>query len=152
MKHNLSRTRIYRCYQTMKARCYNKHNCKYYSHGKRGIIVCNEWLDSENGFMNFYNWAMHNGYNDNLTLDRINNNGNYEPSNCRWANSYVQANNKRNNFLITFNGITKTIHQWAKLYNIGVGTLRYRIINGWDIEKALKTKAIIGRNQYRKEV
>ncbi len=133
-------------YRAMKERCYRKNNSNYDRYGGRGIIVCNEWL-GKNGRINFYNWAIENGYRKDLTIDRIDNNGNYEPSNCRWANIFEQANNKRNNLKITYNGKTKTLLQWSRIFGIKWVTLRYRILHGWDIEKALTTPAIIGRNQ-----
>lgn len=89
--------------------------------------------------MNFYNWAMANGYNDNLSIDRIDNNGNYEPSNCRWADQEEQQNNKSNNYLITYKGETKTLAQWAKELNIKEGTIRSRIRYGWSIDKIFET-------------
>ena len=91
-KHGLDGTRINRIYWGMKARCYNKNYHKYPNYGARGIKICDEW---KNDFMAFYNWAINNGYADNLSIDRINNDGNYEPSNCRWATAKQQANNTR---------------------------------------------------------
>lgn len=86
-KHGLSDSRIYNIYICMKERCYNPKSTSYENYGGRGITVCQEWLDD---FMNFYNWAMENGYSDDLSIDRIDVNGNYEPSNCRWATNYTQ--------------------------------------------------------------
>ena len=88
IKHNLSRSRINKIYLAMKNRCYCKTSDRYSYYGGRGIKICDEWLAD---FMNFYNWAMANGYNDKLTIDRINVNGNYEPSNCRWITKGEQS-------------------------------------------------------------
>lgn len=107
VKHHLRNTRLYNIWANMKQRCYNPKQKAYKYYGKRGIKVCDEWLDKEKGFINFYNWAYKNGYeehlskygNRNTTIDRINVNGNYEPSNCRWATQKEQANNKRNNII-----------------------------------------------------
>ena len=140
-KHHLSRTRLYKCYNHMINRCHNSSNIQYKDYGGRGITVCEEWLDKDNGFINFYNWAMANGYNDTLTIDRIDVNGNYEPNNCRWVNMRKQNNNRRNNHIIIYNGERKTLEEWSRILpiNISSAELRYRIMNNWSIEKAFKT-------------
>lgn len=90
--HNISRTKLYKKFYSMKARCYNKDNSEYKNYGARGIKICDEWL---NNVKKFYDWALENGYKENLSIDRINNDGNYEPNNCRWANKSEQGANKR---------------------------------------------------------
>ena len=142
IKHGMAigkRHGLYLRYYHMKARCYNP-NCKAYkNYGGRGIRICDEWLED---FMNFYNWAIENGYQDNLTIDRIDNNGNYEPSNCRWITDYEQRFNKRNNKILTIERETKTITEWAKLYNLNIHTIYSRIRYGWKGKDLLKPKTI----------
>ena len=135
--HNLSNTKIYKTWQEMKKRCYNSKYKRYKDYGGRGIIICNEWL---NDFKTFYDWSMNNGYKEDLTIDRINVNGNYEPSNCRWASIKIQSNNKRNNRIIEYKGELHTMSEWANIYNINYKLLHSRLKKGWDIEKALFTK------------
>ncbi len=117
-KHGKTKTRQHNLWAGMIDRCYNTKNQDYYNYGSRGIGVCKEWLDKEKGFINFYNWAMENGYQDNLTIDRIDNNKNYEPNNCRWATTEEQAKNRRCNHLITYKGETHNLKEWAKIKNI----------------------------------
>jgi len=134
--HGDSKTRLYGVYHRMTARCCYSKNKDYKDYGGRGITVCSEWLENYEAFRD---WAVANGYNDNsrLTIDRIDVNGNYEPSNCRWVTNKVQQRNKRNNRLITIDGITKTIFEWAEIYKIGIGILYYRLKNGMDAVSAI---------------
>lgn len=133
-KHSKSHTRIYRIYYGMKQRCYNKKHRDFHLWGGRGIVVCDEWL---NDFMAFYNWAMDNGYKENLSIDRIDNNKGYSPSNCRWATQKQQANNTRNTVYLTYNHKTQTLHQWANELGIKYACLYSRYRRKW------KTKEIL---------
>ena len=134
--HHMTNTRLYRIWSSMKRRCYNLNDKNYKNYGERGITICEEW----NEFINFYNWAIKNNYDDNLTIDRIDVNKNYEPNNCRWVDRKIQGNNTRRNHYITYNGETKTMSEWADLYGINYNTLRGRINNyNWSIEKAFNT-------------
>ena len=123
-KHGMIHTRLYSIWHCMKVRCYIKSCLSYKNYGGRGIKICDEW---KNDFISFYNWSLANGYKDNLTIDRIDVNGNYEPSNCRWVSKKEQDNNRRTNRFIEYNGIKKTIQQWAEEKGINTYTLRKRI-------------------------
>lgn len=126
--------RIYNIWNSMKQRCNNIKSKDYKNYGGRGIKVCDEW---KNDFMSFYNWTINNGYKDDLTLDRIDVNGNYEPNNCRWVTWKEQGNNTRVNRIIEYNGKKKTLSEWAKELNINYSTLNNRInTNKWEIQKA----------------
>lgn len=134
--HRMSQNRIYRIYIAIKQRCYNSKHKEYKNYGERGIVLCEEWL---NDFMNFYNWAVDNGYSDTLSIDRKDVNGIYEPDNCKWSNDKEQSNNKRNNRYLTINGETKTISQWADCSEVSHQTIRGRLNRGWEVnEKLLK--------------
>lgn len=135
--HNQRHTKLYEVWKTMKQRCSNSNNKGYHNYGGRGINVCDEWKDN---YQAFYEWSINNGYKEGLSIDRINNDGNYEPNNCRWVDKFIQNNNTRKNKLFTINGISKTIHQWSREYNVPVSRTRQRVyIQKWDIVKALTT-------------
>lgn len=136
-KHGLTNTRLFTILKNMKGRCYNKNDKDYKNYGGRGITICDAWLDKENGMLNFYNWAINNGYSDNLSIDRIDFNGNYSPDNCRWVSVKVQSNNKRDNFYVTYNNEKKTVQEWSELFGINKATLRGRLLRGWDVKSAL---------------
>lgn len=125
-KHGLSETRIHKIWAHMKERCLNPRCKDYYLYGGRGISVCEEWMD-ENGFEHFYEWAIANGYSENLTIDRKNVDGNYEPSNCRWADVKKQANNRRSNIRYKIGDETKTLAEWCDIYGKNYGTVYFRI-------------------------
>lgn len=126
-RHGMYNTRIYRTYRHMIERCTKSYCKSYEKYGARGIKVCGEWLDKEHGFETFYEWAIHNGYSDNLTLDRVDSNGNYEPGNCRWATYKTQNNNLNRNRLISYNGKTQTMAEWADELGIPYQRLNTRI-------------------------
>lgn len=130
-------TRLYGIWLGVRTRCYNPRNHGFVNYGGRGIVMCQEWDDYER----FKLWALANGYTDKLTLDRIDNNGNYCPENCRWVTHREQMRNTRRNHLLTYNGQTKTMADWAECMGIGYHTLKRRINTyGWGIERALTTK------------
>ena len=133
-KHGLSKSRIYQIWRDMRARCENENNKRYHRYGERGIKVCDEWRSD---FRNFYEWAVENGYNETLTIDRKDNEGNYEPSNCRWLNKKEQNNNTSRNNIVEYNGEKHTVAEWADILNIKYQTLSGRIRAGWSIEKAV---------------
>ncbi|MEH7181090.1 hypothetical protein V7108_24985 [Neobacillus vireti] len=113
--HNMRNTRLYHIWDTMKARCLRPNSKDYKNYGARGITICEEW---RNQFEAFYMWAMDYGYEPHLTLDRVDVNGKYEPTNCRWATTKEQGNNTRFNRHITINAETKTIAQWSEISGI----------------------------------
>ena len=137
--HGKSKTRLYRIWFNIKCRCYKPSSADYTRYGGRGIEVCDEWRDN---FQSFYEWSMANGYSTNLTIDRIDNDGDYSPQNCRWVNAEVQNNNTRRNYYITHDGETLTLTQWAKKCGINKNTLYSRLTKyGWSVERALTGKA-----------
>lgn len=132
---DVSKTRLYAIWNGIKCRCYTKSSISYKRYGANGITMCEGW---RNDFMSFYKWSITNGYSDSLTIDRIDSNGNYEPSNCRWATYKEQANNISTNLRFAYNGEEHTIHEWADIVGINAMALRYRIVYAkWPLEKAL---------------
>ena len=115
-----------------------KPNCPAYKwYGERGITICDEWKGTQ-GFIKFYEWSLANGYSDELSIDRIDNNKGYSPNNCRWTTKIIQANNTRANRYLTHNGETHTIADWARIAKMPYSTFAQRINKlGWDIEKAM---------------
>ena len=136
-KHGMKDTKIYKQWLGMKARCYSKYTSGYKNYGGRGIQVCEEWKSS---FLNFYNWAINNGYSNGLTIERVNLNGNYEPRNCKWITNEEQQNNKRNNKYLEFNGEKHTYSEWSRLLNIPKGTIIDRVRRNFTVEQILNTE------------
>ena len=140
--HGDTDSRLYNVWCAIKRRCYNSHVQEYYRYGGRGIRMCEEWRLS---YESFKEWAMKNGYDPcakrgECTIDRIDNDGNYEPENCRWVTQRDQMNNVSYNRVFTYRGETHTIAEFSRMYNIPYSRLQQRLtIYGYDIEKALNT-------------
>lgn len=135
--HGMRNSRIYRVWCSMKSRCYNENNPSFPYYGGRGIVLCNDW---KNDFGAFNQWAMNNGYQDGLTIDRIDNNKGYFPENCRWVTQKIQNRNYSRNHLLTYNGETMCLVDMAKKYGINRATLSLRLKNGISLKDALKTE------------
>lgn len=137
-KHGLRHHRLYGIWAGMKNRCYNINDPHYERWGKREITVCDEWKDD---FLAFYHWAIANGYSDDLTIDRIDNDLGYSPNNCKWSTISEQNRNKRNVKFIEYKGQSKLLSEWANEYKIKPKTLWMRLYYyDWPIEKALNEK------------
>lgn len=132
-KHEMYGTRLYKIWQDMKRRCESPVELSYKNYGGRGIKVCQEWSE----FQPFMDWALNNGYQEDLTIDRINVNGNYEPNNCKWSTLKEQARNKRNNYMVSFNGETKPLATWCEIFNLNYNTVYMRLKKyRWSVEEA----------------
>ena len=134
-KHGMTGTRVFSIYCNIKRRCYNPNDREYIYYGGKGIALCDEWL---NDFSAFYEWAKHNGYNDSLTIDRIDNSKGYSPENCRWATRKEQNNNTTRCRFFEYNGETLNIAQICEKYNINRGTLDKRLKMGWSISESIE--------------
>lgn len=151
-KHGFRETRLYHVWQDIKTLCYNPNDSRYKYYGGRGIIVCDEWKDN---FQAFYDWAIESGYKEEIqangynkwTIERIDNNGNYEPDNCCWATMEAQCNNTRRNRLIKYKGADFTVAQVAKERGLRGDTLLWRINNKTNIQEAIETPV----KHYRKK-
>lgn len=126
---------LYGRWNMMKQRCLNPNNRKFQNYGKRGIEVCEEWMD----FKKFEKWALSNGFEKKLTLDRVDTNGNYEPSNCRWATQKTQQNNRSNNRLLKHEGKEYTLSELSELSGIHQASIVVRLKKGMTTEQAIST-------------
>lgn len=135
-KHGLSHTRLDNIYKTMKARCYKPECHKYHKYGARGIRICDEWLKDK---VTFFKWAEESGYRDDLTIDRINNDGDYSPENCRWADFTEQANNKSSNVHVFYKGTCYTMAEFCRRFNLNYKLfhVKYRK-KGFSLESAME--------------
>lgn len=133
LKHGMSHSSVFRSWAHMLERCTNKNCADYKNYGGRGIAVCDEWQDSTA----FIKWALSHGYQEGLTIDRIDVNGNYSPDNCRWATRSEQNKNRRSTILLTYNGKTQCAKDWAQEYGVKYETFLRRLRRGVPIEKAL---------------
>lgn len=138
--HNMTNTRLYGIYSSMKQRCFDESQAEYHRYGGRGITICQEWL-GESGFENFSKWAYANGYDENAergkcTIDRINNDGNYEPGNCRWITTQEQNKNKSAP-QVEFCGEKHSLKEWSKITGLSIATIRGRMKLGWKDEEII---------------
>lgn len=146
-KHGMSRTPLYNTWRNIHQKCMNPNSPLYKYYGGRGICVCDEW---KSDFIVFYNWAYSNGYHDGLTIDRIDNNGDYTPDNCRWVTMKEQSINKRNTSMLEYNGVVKPIKEWSDAFGFKREVLKSRLRNGWSIEEALTTPSNRHNKRHRR--
>ena len=137
-KYSVHDRRLYHSWKAMLRRCEDEKNKYFYNYGGRGIKVCDEWHD----FETFAKWAIGHGYSNELTIDRIDNNGDYNPYNCRWSTKIEQENNKRTNRKVTIDGAEKNLCQWCRQFGINPITVQSRLRLGWDVETAIKTPTV----------
>ena len=136
--HRAEYDRLYRIWKAMRVRCNNPNSKEYYRYGGRGIKVCKSW----DNYFAFREWALGNGYDDSLTIDRIDNNDGYSPDNCRWITLAEQQQNRSRCVMITHNGKTQNISQWSREYGIDRHVLRRRLLMGIPFEQAVRRKVI----------
>lgn len=145
--HGLSKQKIYRIWGGIVARCHIPSQSGYKRYGGRGISVCDEWRKD---FVQFYNWAIQNGYREDLTIERVDCNGDYSPQNCKWIPRSEQCNNTRQSHFITIDGKTLTIKQWSKEIGISDKVIRCRLRHGWNEHDAVMVPKMTGRERYEK--
>lgn len=131
-----TRSSLIKIFNHMKERCYDETDRRYADWGGRGIRICQEWLNDREKFID---WAINNGYKTGLSIDRIDNDGDYCPENCRWVTLSENNQNRRSCRFYTLNGKTQNLQQWCDEYNISRSMVNKRLAMGWDFEKALTT-------------
>lgn len=146
--HKMTGTRLHRIWKDMKSRCKDETSHNYKSYKSKNITVCEEWATS---FEAFRAWALSSGYEEHLTIDRIDGSEGYSPDNCRWATRKQQSNNTSTNRFITVNGETHTISEWSDITGIPSSTISKRLCKKWDEEKAITTPLNLAlSSKYRK--
>lgn len=140
------KSREYRAWRGAKTRCYNERNPKYPAYGGRGIKMCDRWRDSFPEFLRDMGPCPAG-----MTLGRKDNDGPYEPGNCRWETSKAQANNRRSSVLVLYNGEERTLQQWAELLGLKPGTLRHRLRDGWPLERALSSCLFVEVGRFKRK-
>lgn len=136
-KHGYSNTRLYGIYAKMLNRCTKPKDPNFKRYGAREIDICEEWKTNRESF---FSWAISNGYSDDLSLDRIDNNGDYSPENCRWTTPTIQANNRRSNVRVDYNGESHTLAEWSLITGVPKNRISWRLKQGWALQDALFTK------------
>lgn len=134
--HGQSKTRLYAVWNSMRQRCENEKSSCYERYGGRGIRVCKEWTDS---FEAFRDWSLSNGYAAGLTIDRIDNSGDYRPGNCRWTTPKEQSRNRRTTHYVTYRGVTKSLPDWCDDLSLEYNKIRRRLSDGWSVDRAFTT-------------
>ncbi len=137
--HNKTGTRLYRIWRGIKVRCYDAHHKDFRDYGAKGVTICDEWRDD---FQAFYDWAMANGYEENLSIDRIDNSKGYSPDNCRWADNIQQANNKTTNYYVVYKNERLTLSELARKYHLNYTVLGKAIRAGKSLEEAVRRAEI----------
>ena len=133
-QHGGRYTRLYNIWLNMKQRCSNPKASHYEYYGGKGVSVCEEWKKS---FSTFRDWALSNGYEDGLTIDRIESDKDYCPENCRWVTHLQQMSNTTRNVMLTYQGETHSLSEWSRIVGVPYGTLKSRLRYGWSVERML---------------
>jgi len=146
--HGDTNTRLHRIWCGMKQRANYQNGKQYDRYGGRGISICDEWASD---YTAFKHWALQSGYADKLTIDRINNDGDYAPNNCKWSTYKEQENNRCNNTIIEVAGETHTLSEWSDISGISAATLSFRLKHGWQLEELFMPVNLNNKN-IRKEI
>ena len=135
-RHGMFNTRLYKIFDSMKQRCYNPNSTSYHNYGGRGITICDEWLNDPSAF---FKWSLENGYSDDLTIDRKDNDKGYSPENCRWTTEIEQHNNTRRNRYVEYKGEVHTLSEWCRILGLNYSTVKTRLnVLKWSVEEAFE--------------